>query len=463
MAVNTKLRKLYKHDREVLEIIKSLENKLISGEKCVDNLSVMTLKFVAPVVYNFIKWVLMDAVSKKLKTLYFLSRDGYIFYLIAEKIAKQMSMDIECRYLYCSRRALKIARLDFDESELISYMFHESYHMTYQNIISRITMDQQIHQKVLKILKWEYKKPTDMLTTEEILFFKDKASSDLSLRTIITNQLSGNYQKTLKYLSQEKLIEQDVVCLVDSGWRGSIQDDLDYIIGTVKENYTINGYYFGVTSGSKKSSNKMGYFFYENSPLRNYLFFNRNVFETFCSHIEGSAIAFDNDENGNVVPILNKGASDLEMNLIMQMHDVMLTFTESALKNEALRAFSLRKEKRMAITLLRELMVFPTIEMVETLNHLVFSDEVSDNNKSRLSNVLSNEVLNEITISKKIFNHIKRYVGFNINKVIIQDYWIEGSIRLSVRNKMEWYWYLANYYLLMIVRYGYDKFFRKVH
>ena len=44
-----------------------------------------------PVIFDFVCWVLDEAVRRKIKTLYFLARDGYILHKIAGLVVKKFA------------------------------------------------------------------------------------------------------------------------------------------------------------------------------------------------------------------------------------------------------------------------------------------------------------------------------------------------------------------------------------
>lgn len=61
---------------------------------------------VAFLVFSFCWWVLYEAINSKIERLYFLARDGRIFYSVAQILKKNWKLDIELRYLHCSRESL---------------------------------------------------------------------------------------------------------------------------------------------------------------------------------------------------------------------------------------------------------------------------------------------------------------------------------------------------------------------
>ena len=61
---------------------------------------------VAPVVFLYVWWLLLDAHSRGLKKLFFLARDGEIFWKVASRLVDLWSLGVEVVYLQCSRESL---------------------------------------------------------------------------------------------------------------------------------------------------------------------------------------------------------------------------------------------------------------------------------------------------------------------------------------------------------------------
>ena len=65
-------------------------------------------RFSGPLLLDYVWWVLREAEKRKLRTLYFLARDGYLLYRIAQVFVSRYSLPLECRYFYCSRTSLRM-------------------------------------------------------------------------------------------------------------------------------------------------------------------------------------------------------------------------------------------------------------------------------------------------------------------------------------------------------------------
>ena len=62
----------------------------------------------APAVGAFSQWVLGRALKDGVRRLYFLSRDGWHFYHMAQRLCRAWGFPVECRYLYGSRYAWRL-------------------------------------------------------------------------------------------------------------------------------------------------------------------------------------------------------------------------------------------------------------------------------------------------------------------------------------------------------------------
>ena len=79
---------------------------------------------IAPIYVPFVCWVLLDAQEKDIRNLYFLSRDGYIFYKIA-KALNSIAPKINLHFLYVSRKSLYLPSIDeINEESLNSLLVH---------------------------------------------------------------------------------------------------------------------------------------------------------------------------------------------------------------------------------------------------------------------------------------------------------------------------------------------------
>ena len=63
-------------------------------------------------MYNYVDYIIAQALERNLKTLYFVARDGYILKLIADRIISKKGLGLKTKYIYGSRLAWKLPTED---------------------------------------------------------------------------------------------------------------------------------------------------------------------------------------------------------------------------------------------------------------------------------------------------------------------------------------------------------------
>ncbi len=74
----------------------------------------------APMVYQYVKWVVEEANHKKISKLYFVLRDGYILKKVADIIIKQKKLDIKTDFIFGSRVAWRFPEITIDKLKNLS-------------------------------------------------------------------------------------------------------------------------------------------------------------------------------------------------------------------------------------------------------------------------------------------------------------------------------------------------------
>ena len=106
-------------------------------------------KFVGPMLFNYVWWILHQSHQKGLQRLYFLARDGYLLREIALQFCARFGLKIECRYLYCSRAALRTPSYHLlEQSEMDELLLQGGYQVTIRSILQRIELDEQQMEQV---------------------------------------------------------------------------------------------------------------------------------------------------------------------------------------------------------------------------------------------------------------------------------------------------------------------------
>lgn len=242
LLINTQQRNLnyFNRPRRTLNdnIAFAFTNNNIVNEKNENKLGFETM---GPLLYGFSKWLEQQFRNENISQAYFLSRDGLIMKKAFDLLE---NAEIETHYLYASRRALQVPILAYDEIGYQDFIkrIHWPSKVKLRYYLYCLGIDNnEMFQKVTQQFNvtLEYQVERQQLTTSTV--FKNIFESE---RKYIKENATVEKEALVKYFQREKL--QGKVALVDIGWHGNMQVNLENILNMEGINNDIYGYYIGV-------------------------------------------------------------------------------------------------------------------------------------------------------------------------------------------------------------------------
>ena len=199
----------------------------------------------APTLYEFVVWVLQEALQSGTKRLYFLARDGYQMYLAARKLCKQYDLDIECRYLKVSRYAVRVPEYHLLGERCLERICVGGIDVTFEKIMQRAALTDKEAGEIAALAGYteNYRK---VINYHEVMQLKDRLKKIPLLFHYIDSHSKEAYGTAIGYLTQEGLLEQIPYALVDSGWIGTIQQSIEHLLRQRQPDRKLEGYYFGL-------------------------------------------------------------------------------------------------------------------------------------------------------------------------------------------------------------------------
>ena len=91
----------------------------------------------APALGGFTQWLLAWAKGRGIKRLYFLARDGYCFLRAARSLSAALGLGLDCRYLCCSRQALRLPLFHLDPQRGLDALCRNSMDLTLDKLLAR--------------------------------------------------------------------------------------------------------------------------------------------------------------------------------------------------------------------------------------------------------------------------------------------------------------------------------------
>lgn len=323
----------------------------------------------APAVGAFSQWVLGRALKDGVRRLYFLSRDGWHFYHMAQRLCRAWGLPVECRYLYGSRYAWRLPLYHTDHRRALSQLCGKVLSPTLEVVLRQAGLSPEERAGVLGELAVS---GNSVLSPGErrALFQKLKACPrflflmDRSSRQALP-VLAG-------YLRQEGLLEGVPWALVDSGWMGSTQETLAQALALLGAAQGPRGYYWGLYR-APQLGRWACYSFSPGRELKRQAGFCPGFFEAALAAPQGMALGYE-ERRGRFIPRL--GDPPHGGTLSRELEELFADYGEKLLQEGAPRNLLGRAAAELprVCSLLEQLMTCPTRQEASAFGALPFWD-----------------------------------------------------------------------------------------
>lgn len=323
----------------------------------------------APAVGAFSQWVLGRALQDGVRRLYFLSRDGWHFYHMAQRLCRAWGLPVECRYLYGSRYAWRLPLYHTDHRRALSQLCGKVLSPTLEVVLRQAGLSPEERAGVLGELAVS---ENSVLSPGErrALFQKLKACPrflflmDRNSRQALPG-LAG-------YLRQEGLLEGVPWALVDSGWMGSTQETLAQALALLGAAQGPRGYYWGLYQ-APQLGRWACYSFSPGRELKRQAGFCPGFFEAALAAPQGMALGYE-ERRGRFIPRL--GDPPHGGTLSRELEELFADYGEKLLQEGAPRNLLGRAAAELprVCSLLEQLMTCPTRQEASAFGALPFWD-----------------------------------------------------------------------------------------
>ncbi|NFG28054.1 hypothetical protein FC777_13155 [Clostridium botulinum] len=378
----------------------------------------------APTLISYVLYILKNAKEKKIKKLYFLARDGYIMHKIAVILCEKYNINIECRYLYCSRLVLRAPLYLINRGEAIEKICEEGAKISIEIVLKRAGISNDIQNNILNELDEEFK--NKFLTKKDLNKLKTILLNNKLFNEYAYEYAKDKYNDIFEYFKQEKLFEEKKYAIVDVGWLGTMQRHIREILQYSGYKNNMNGYYFGMFENGRYEDGEYNCFYFskeKNSSRR--AFFNNNLFECMCSANHGMTIGYSKDTAGFIKPVLKQYENKWNVNIQL---NIVEKFCEKFSILNQWNEISFNYLDLMVKRLIISFMVFPNKEEASIYGSIPFCDDFTESYKIKLAQRLTKQELYQYNMFYKIYK--KLFFIKNSNK-FNESFWINGSIQVS--------------------------------
>ncbi len=196
-----------------------------------------------PLFWGFTRWCLAEAGRHGLRDLYFLARGGQIFWRIAGELKVRDASIPACHYLYSSRLAFAGA---FDRSDLARLRLLAAptlAHHTVRQTLANLGLDENT---VEPPARWPRAEWDRNLPNAERFALADWLLAP-ERRSLVQEALHRRAQLARDYLIGMGL-GVNRAGVVDTGWMGTIQKNMEHLLGGDGDPAPLHGFYLGLST-----------------------------------------------------------------------------------------------------------------------------------------------------------------------------------------------------------------------
>ncbi len=381
----------------------------------------------APVLIEFVRWLLDTAENQRRERLYFLSRDGYQMYLVAKVLSRELKYNIDCRYINVSRYSLRIPEYHLIGEKCLDKICIGGIDVTFEKVMKRAGLTDEEALQIGKLCGYD-KKYKDVISYQEVIGLKDVLKKEKQFFRYVYTHSREAYEGVIGYLKQEGMCEGIDFAIVDSGWIGTMQQTLYHLIESTGNKPHMHGYYFGLYETPKEiESLYAAYYFEPKNGIKRKVNFSNCLFEAVFTSTEGMTLRYK--KNGDIYePEFDNHCNPNEEMVnknIWLMQEYTKIYCNSCEHCDKLNKLSYEKLP-FVYKLLKNIMATPSMEELKAYGEIKFSDDVLEGSLQKVAAELSDEEIK----NQRFLN--KALIMLGIKKGIIHESaWIEGSI---VRN-----------------------------
>jgi len=172
----------------------------------------------APTLVGYVAWVAGEVEKTGYRHVHFLSRDGQVLCLIAERLRAALGLRADLRYLYCSRRTWNLAASDPDDLAGEAWLFGSFMRSNAADLCARLGLDLAEHRSVLERCGVSLD-PEVRSGDRRQRAAMGRFLADPGLKGELRDRIDSLRALVVDYALQETLDDERSV-LVDAGWTG---------------------------------------------------------------------------------------------------------------------------------------------------------------------------------------------------------------------------------------------------
>ncbi len=291
--------------------------------------------FAGPILYPYVRWVLEESIKRGINRLYFIARDGWILYRMAERMIRVRSLPIKTAYICGSRKAWRLPCFDGSEEAFAKLLRWSNLDeaLTLKELAAVFAMD-------VLTLKQYLPLPFSTMGDDVPLHAVDRKNigaflgENIGFLRALVKSAEPQRHLLIRYLCQEVDLSDEHFAFVELSGTGYTQKSLARLMHTFYTG-TIRNFYFKLDTVPGEEDCVYLNFCPGNIP-RSYML------ELLCRAPHGQTAGY-REEAGRIIPVLEeRGEAALSASVLEEYCRAVLSYTDSMtqalLKNDFMPA-----------------------------------------------------------------------------------------------------------------------------
>ncbi len=250
---------------------------------------------VGPLFYPYVLWILNSSLSKGIRTLFFVARDGYLLKLIADNIITSRHLPIKTKYIYGSRKAWRLPSVTEDDFDIRSFI-----KWNYPRLITSYSKLADIFEldidELQKIFPFKFDENTMIGNDIKQYIFEILYSEQSKMASYICAKQKDKRERAIEYLRQETSeLSTEHCAFVELIGSGSTQKCLSKLVNGWNHN-PIETFYYRLDDHREYSGNINYSFFSNKLPFG-------NIIEVLCGANHGQTLDYCLEPEGKWIPV----------------------------------------------------------------------------------------------------------------------------------------------------------------
>lgn len=276
------------------ELARAINQSIVDADKGESGLYGYGYRFLGPLLTRFVQWLYKEVEAIGADRVMFLARDGGLLMRAYERAYGQQE---EACYLHVSRRACALPLSQPGES-IVDAIQRLPLRTRFDvgSLLQLLGLDELAAQRLSSGFGIDSNR---IVTKDEAVADEELMAALESMRGIIEETSREQHALLLRYLGRKGF--SGTVALVDVGWNGTLQQELQRVAATGTH---VEGFYIGV---NQKRVGMHGLVFEESTDRLSLMMkAAQGLFEHFFLADEGSVLSYE-ESNGDVVPVFDHG------------------------------------------------------------------------------------------------------------------------------------------------------------